>query len=36
VILYSGNGMMIEAQQTGTNVHEVALRTGGYWYRVVA
>lgn len=36
VILYIGNGMMIEAQQTGTNVHEVPLRTGGYWYRVVA
>jgi peptidoglycan hydrolase-like protein with peptidoglycan-binding domain len=35
VILYSGNGSMIEAQQTGTNVHEVPLRTGGYWYHVV-
>jgi peptidoglycan hydrolase-like protein with peptidoglycan-binding domain len=34
VILYTGGNMMIEAQQTGTNVHEVSLRTGGFWYRV--
>ena len=35
VILYSGNGNMIEAKETGTNVHEVPLRTGGFWYHVV-
>ncbi|KAG0002412.1 hypothetical protein BGZ80_008866 [Entomortierella chlamydospora] len=39
VILYigknsAGKDMMIEAQKTGTNVHEVALRTGGTWVRV--
>jgi len=35
VILYVGGNSMIEAQQTGTNVHEVALHTGGYWYHVI-
>ncbi|KAG0214631.1 hypothetical protein BGX28_001669 [Mortierella sp. GBA30] len=39
VILYigkdsAGQDRMIEAQQTGTNVHEVPLRTGGIWARV--
>ncbi|KAF9193880.1 hypothetical protein BGZ50_006934 [Haplosporangium sp. Z 11] len=39
VILYigknsTGGDMMIEAQKTGTNVHEVPLRTGGIWARV--
>ncbi|KAF9981635.1 hypothetical protein BGZ65_003738, partial [Modicella reniformis] len=39
VILYigknsKGQDMMIEAQKTGTNVHEVPLRTGGIWARV--
>ncbi|KAK3813033.1 MAG: hypothetical protein J3Q66DRAFT_347215 [Benniella sp.] len=39
VILYigknaQGRDMMIEAQKTGTNVHEVPLRTGGIWARV--
>ncbi|KAF8935348.1 hypothetical protein EDD21DRAFT_441345 [Dissophora ornata] len=39
VVLYSGKNsagqdMMIEAQMTGTNVHEVSLRTGGLWARV--
>ncbi|KAF9934691.1 hypothetical protein BGZ67_003752 [Mortierella alpina] len=38
VVLYAGrNGgreTMIEAQQTGVPVHEVALRRGGVWRRV--
>ncbi|KAF9356263.1 hypothetical protein BGX26_005485, partial [Mortierella sp. AD094] len=39
VILYTGKNslgqeMMIEAQKTGTNVHEVPLRMGGTWVRV--
>lgn len=34
VILYTGNEMMIEAQQTNVPVHEVPLRTGGTWVRV--
>ncbi|KAF9986678.1 hypothetical protein BGZ75_001530 [Mortierella antarctica] len=39
VILYigknsAGQDMMIEAQKTGTNVHEVPLRVGGIWVRV--
>ncbi|KAK3813032.1 MAG: hypothetical protein J3Q66DRAFT_347212 [Benniella sp.] len=39
VILYvgrnaTGQDMMIEAQRTGTDVHEVPLRTGGTWARV--
>ncbi|KAF9949663.1 hypothetical protein BGZ72_008587 [Mortierella alpina] len=39
VILYigknsAGQDMMIEAKQTGTNIHEVRLRTGGIWVRV--
>ncbi|KAF9434428.1 hypothetical protein BGZ76_008039 [Entomortierella beljakovae] len=39
VILYigknsAGKDMMIEAQKTGTKVHEVPLRTGGIWVRV--
>ncbi|KAF9366743.1 hypothetical protein BGX34_008701 [Mortierella sp. NVP85] len=39
VILYvgrnaTGRDMMIEAQRTGTDVHEVPLRTGGIWARV--
>ncbi|WP_195911340.1 C40 family peptidase [Streptomyces kaniharaensis] len=42
VIIYAGTDpstgadMMYEAEQTGTNVHYVGLRTGGYWYHVVA
>ncbi|MBV6702247.1 peptidoglycan-binding protein [Kitasatospora aureofaciens] len=42
VIIYAGTDpttgadMMYEAQETGTNVHYVSLRTGGYWYHVVA
>ncbi|KAI8363511.1 hypothetical protein B0O80DRAFT_15396 [Mortierella sp. GBAus27b] len=39
VVLYigkndQGQDMMIEAKETGTNVHEVPLRTGGVWVRV--
>ncbi|KAG0214637.1 hypothetical protein BGX28_001675 [Mortierella sp. GBA30] len=39
VILYigknsTGGDMMIEAQKTGTDVHEVPLRIGGIWARV--
>ncbi|CAO3563738.1 unnamed protein product [Mortierella alpina] len=39
VILYigknaTGGDMMIEAQKTGTDVHEVPLRVGGIWARV--
>ncbi|KAF9374178.1 hypothetical protein CPB97_000083 [Podila verticillata] len=39
VILYTGKNahgqeMMIEAEKTGTDVHEVPLRTGGIWVRV--
>lgn len=30
----TGREMMIEAQRTGTNIHEVPLRTGGIWARV--
>jgi cell wall-associated NlpC family hydrolase len=30
--IYSGANSMIEAKQTGTNVHEVALRSGGRYY----
>ncbi|KAF9308291.1 hypothetical protein BGZ91_007875, partial [Linnemannia elongata] len=38
VILYigknsAGREMMIEAKETGTNVHEVRLRKGGTWVR---
>ena len=38
VILYTGKNsagkdMMIEAKETGTNVHEVPLRIGGNWTR---
>jgi len=36
VIIYVGGSSMVEAQQTGTNVHEVPLRTDGFWYHVVA
>ncbi|MER7755327.1 peptidoglycan-binding protein [Kitasatospora sp. NPDC097643] len=42
VVIYAGTDpstgadMMFEAQQTGTDVHYVGLRTGGYWYHVVA
>ncbi|MFH8385497.1 peptidoglycan-binding protein [Kitasatospora sp. NPDC018058] len=42
VVLYAGTDpgtgadMMYEAKETGTNVHYVGLRTGGYWYHVTA
>ncbi|MEU9048358.1 MULTISPECIES: peptidoglycan-binding protein [unclassified Kitasatospora] len=42
VVLYAGTDpttgtdMMYEAEKTGTNVHYVTLRTGGYWYHVSA
>ncbi|MFG2843013.1 peptidoglycan-binding protein [Kitasatospora sp. NPDC048296] len=42
VVLYAGTDpatgadMMYEAKETGTNVHYVGLRTGGYWYHVSA
>ncbi|MFF4189024.1 peptidoglycan-binding protein [Streptomyces sp. NPDC001691] len=42
VVLYAGTDsatgadMMYEAKETGTNVHYVPLRTGGYWYHVTA
>ncbi|MDR2380501.1 MAG: C40 family peptidase [Bifidobacteriaceae bacterium] len=29
VAIYSGNGMMIEAQRTGTNIHEIPIRWAG-------
>ncbi|KAG0090340.1 hypothetical protein BGZ92_003147 [Podila epicladia] len=39
VVLYAGNNggreTMIEAQQTGVPVHEVSLRRGGVWRRVL-
>jgi cell wall-associated NlpC family hydrolase len=34
VVIYAGNGMMIEAKQTGTDVHEVPMRSGGTYVRV--
>jgi cell wall-associated NlpC family hydrolase len=34
VVIYAGNGMMIEAKQTGTDVHEVPMRSGGQYVRV--
>ncbi|MGW2250152.1 C40 family peptidase [Kitasatospora sp. NPDC001660] len=42
VVLYAGTDpatgadMMYEAKETGTDVHYVGLRTGGYWYHVSA
>jgi peptidoglycan hydrolase-like protein with peptidoglycan-binding domain len=42
VVLYAGTDpatgaeVMYEAKETGTNVHYVSLRTGGYWYHVTA
>ncbi|MFF0413814.1 peptidoglycan-binding protein [Kitasatospora sp. NPDC004745] len=42
VVLYAGTDsatgadMMYEAKETGTDVHYVTLRTGGYWYHVTA
>ncbi|MGW2377522.1 NlpC/P60 family protein [Kitasatospora sp. NPDC001683] len=42
VVLYAGTDpttgadMMYEAKETGTDVHYVTLRTGGYWYHVSA
>ncbi|WP_030245104.1 peptidoglycan-binding protein [Streptomyces sp. NRRL S-350] len=42
VVLYAGTDpatgtdMMYEAKETGTDVHYVGLRTGGYWYHVTA
>ncbi|MEV7028231.1 peptidoglycan-binding protein [Kitasatospora sp. NPDC093558] len=42
VVLYAGADpatgadMMYEAKETGTDVHYVGLRTGGFWYHVTA
>ncbi|MFD7902729.1 peptidoglycan-binding protein [Kitasatospora sp. NPDC059747] len=42
VVLYAGTDpatgadMMYEAKETGTDVHYVGLRTGGFWYHVTA